>query len=98
MSPLELKMPWIAMSPLMIEGADAPRPRLAAAGTATDGCVAGTLSLFLLENMAAGLDEIVGILGDVIIPDFVMDMRSGAAPGGADPPQASALADMGSDP
>ena len=51
----------------------------------------GGLSLLLLENMAARLYEVVRVFDDVVVPDFVMDMRAGAAAGGADPAQARAL-------
>src|SRR5438046_1724159 len=99
MSPVELSVPLITMSALMMEGADRGRARLAAAGAVWGAMgVAGTLSLFLLENMAASLDEVVWVLHDVIIPDFVMDMRTGAAARGAHPAQACALADPASQP
>src|SRR5579859_6058864 len=79
----------MAISALMMEGADAVRVRLDAAA----GAAAGWVSLFLLENMMAGLDEIIGILHTVVIPDFVMDMRAGAASGRANPSEPCALAD-----
>src|SRR5882757_7968188 len=100
MSPVEVMVPLITMSALMMEGADRMRARLGAGvgAAAIIGCEAGALSLLLLENMAASLDEVVGVLHDVIIPNFVMDMRSGAASGGTHPAQACALADLSSHP
>src|SRR5258706_3938893 len=97
MSPVERKLPLIAISALMIEGADSARARLAGAGESGVGGGGGA-SLLLLENMAAGLDEVVGILHDIVIPDFVMDMRSRAASGGTHPAEIGALADLPSHP
>jgi hypothetical protein len=51
------------------------------------GCGAAIASLFLLENMAARLYESVGVLYGVVVPDFIMDMRAGAAACGAYPTQ-----------
>src|SRR5438105_2797398 len=77
----------MVISALMIEGADRARVRLGGWG----GAGGGTGTSFLLENMAAGLDEVGGIPGDVIVPDFIMDMRPGAAAGRAHPAQIGAL-------
>ena len=81
-SPVETRVPLITMSELMMDGAESWRGRLGAlAGTAAMGWGAGMLSLLLLENIAASLDEVVGIFHDIVMQDFVMDMRSGAAAG-----------------
>src|SRR6476661_3149088 len=81
MSPVEARVPFITISALMIEGADSGRPRLGAGGGATGAGVSGRSLLLLLENMTASLYEVVRVLDGVIVPDFVMDMRTGAASG-----------------
>src|ERR1700733_9261255 len=100
MSPVEFRVPLIVMSALMMDGADSARARLAGTGgTAMAGCCGGSgTSLLLLENMAAGLDEICGVFHGIIIPDFVMDMRTSAAPRGTYPAQICALVDPSSHP
>src|ERR1043165_2685369 len=81
----------MAMSALTMEGA---RGRLEAAGA----IASGWLSLLLLENMMTRLDEVVRVPDAVVVPDFIMDMRAGAAPRRADPAQTGALADLRADP
>src|SRR5580704_16305544 len=85
-SPVEVRVPRTVRSELMIEGAMPRDGRLGRGGAAglprLRGAGAGTGSLGLLENMSACLDEVAGIAHDVVEPDFVMDMRTGAAPGG----------------
>src|SRR5215469_4977277 len=99
MSPVELMVPLITISALMMEGADSARVRLACTcGAAGRTCGAGPASLLLLENMAASLDEVVGISYGVIIPDFIMHMGSGAAARGAHPSQGIALGNLCSHP
>src|ERR1700678_1081390 len=98
MSPLELRVPLITMSALMIDGADRTLVRLDR-GTGAGAiicCGTGAVSLVLLENMAASLEEIVGVFYDVVIPNFVMDMRSGAASGRTNSTQTLAFGDPGS--
>ena len=56
------------------------------AALAAAGCGTEVVSLPLLENMAACLYEVARIAHDVVVPDLVMDMRSGAAAGRADAP------------
>src|ERR1700749_3375920 len=100
MSPVEVSVPLITMSALMMEGAAIWRARLGAGiegMTGINGWGAGAASLGLLENMAACLDEVVGVLHDVVVPDFVMHMRSGGATGRADMDDAGAFADLGTD-
>src|SRR5690349_16788588 len=80
-----------------MEGAARPWARLGGAAVGAGGGGAGT-SLLLLENMAAGLDEVAGISGHVVVPDFIMDMRSGAASGGADASQIGAFSHPASHP
>ena len=76
----------------MMEGADGGARALGRRGRGGGaGCGAGTVSLLLLENMAACLYEIVRVLDDIVVPDFVMDMRPGAASGRADPAEPGAL-------
>ena len=79
-------MPVTVRSALMMEGAVPERPMRLGAGLAAGAApmLTGgeTGSLLLLENMTACLYEVAGVTHHVIIPDFVMDMGSGAAAGG----------------
>ena len=51
-------------------------------------------SLLLLENMAACLDEIAGVSHDIVIPDFIMDMRPGAAARGTESSEGGAFVEL----
>src|ERR1700748_243780 len=81
MSPLEIMLPVTMTSALTMDGTPPLAMRLAwLAGW--DAWLGG--GVFGLENMAACLYEIARVADDIVIPDFVMDMRTGAAAGGAD--------------
>src|SRR5579871_6102228 len=99
MSPVELIVPLITISALMMEGAESARVRLGwACWAAGASAGVGVASLLLLENMAASLDEFVGVLYGVIVPDFIMDMWPGAAARRADAAQCHAPWDLHPDP
>src|SRR6185437_1006397 len=78
MSPVDVSVPLTTRSAEMIEGAEERAARLAGGTLAGTG---GGAATFLLENMAACLDKGARIAHDVVVPDLIMDMRSGAAPG-----------------
>src|SRR5689334_14213141 len=89
MSPAQVMVPVMTASALRIEGAE-PRAGLRAgagvtAATALIRLGAGLVSLGLLENMATCLYETARVADFFVVPDFVMDMRAGAAAGGAYP-------------
>src|SRR5579863_7621590 len=97
MSPVELSVPVTVRSALMIEGAVPERPSrlggVLAAGAMPMLTGEGAGSLLLLENMTACLYEVAGITHGVIIPDFVMNMRPGAAACGPHTPDRGAFLD-----
>ena len=86
-------------SALMIEGAERARGRAwrCAGRLRHRGAGRRSVSLLLLENMAASLYEVARVSHDVIIPDFVMDMRAGAAAGGPDVSDRRAFGDLRAD-
>src|SRR5580765_108717 len=81
MSPLDVSVPVTTKSPLMIEGAAEERIGrfCCCAVVAAAGAAGGAVSLLLLENMASSLDEFARISHDVVIPDFVVNVRASAA-------------------
>src|SRR5688572_21424268 len=97
MSPEETSVPLITTSALMMEGAASWRARRCGISWVV-AWGAGRAPLLLLENIAARLNEVVGVFDGIVVPDFVMDMRSGAAAGGADPAQAAAFGQRGAGP
>src|SRR5262245_52639624 len=80
MSPVELSVPFTTRSALMIDGAEERAARLSG-GTLGE---AGAES-FLLENMAPRLDKGSRISDDLVVPDLVVHVRSGAAPRRSEP-------------
>src|SRR5271169_1567031 len=78
MSPVEVSVPVTTRSLLMMDGADERPARLTEEGAGAAGADVGPLSLLLLENMAASLDESARISHDIGEPHFVVDMGPGA--------------------
>src|SRR6185295_20019948 len=69
-------------SALMIDGTPfRPPGRLGCAATGCCGAATGASGSLLLTNISPCLDEFPRIPHSVVIPHFVMDMRSGAASG-----------------
>src|SRR5690349_25151083 len=81
MSPVERRVPFITRSALMTDGFEGRGARLAGAAAGAAGVGATGAASFLLENMSASLDEGARITHDIVIPNFVVHVRSGTAPG-----------------
>src|SRR5258706_4698506 len=77
MSPVDTSVPFTTRSAPMIEGAAARAARLCGCAAETGAAEAS----FLVENMSSSLDERARVSHHVVIPDFVVDVRPGAAPG-----------------
>src|SRR5437868_9933523 len=81
MSPVEDRVPLTIRSALMMDGAEERAARFSGGMLGAD---AGA-GAFLLENMLARLDKGSRISHDVVVPDLVMHVGSGAAPCRSEP-------------
>src|SRR5579871_321038 len=84
MSPLEVSVPFTTRSELIIEGAALRPGRLRDWGGGAAGAAAAADS-FLLENMSTSLNKSARVTDNVVVPDLVMNVRSGAPPRRSEP-------------
>src|SRR5258705_9738582 len=68
-------------SALMIDGVPRVPGRLGCAAAGCCGAAAGTSGSLLLTNISPCLDEFSRIPHRIVVPHFVVDMRSGASSG-----------------
>src|SRR6266566_8527372 len=93
-SPAETSVPRTINSALMTEGT--PPLRVARLAGAAGGGVTAASGSLVFENIVACLDELARISHRIVVPHFIVNMRSGAAPRRSEFADDRALFDGGS--
>src|SRR6185295_6206941 len=94
MSPAEVSVPLTTRSELMMEGSEErPARFIGGVGAAAAAAAAAAVS-FLLENMSTSLNKGSRIANDIVVPDLIMHMSSGAASRRSEPTDRCAFADL----
>src|SRR5450755_4323844 len=95
MSPVEVRVPFTTRSALMMDGAALRPVRLRGCNGVDAAAAADAAAVsFLLENMSACLDKSARIADDVIVPDLIVNMRSGTPPRRSEPADRCAFGDL----